>query len=528
VKQPKESRLPRNVDIGMHKIRHVIVIMQENRSFDSYFGTYPGADGLPAENGHFTVCVPDPERGACDRPYHDSSLVNGGGPHGSGASSADFAQGRMDGFVRESEIPGGRGCGGFAFVCYSYNPSDAMGYHDAREIPNYWTYAENFVLDDHVFQANSSWSLPSHLYLVSEWSALCTRAGDPYSCVNNNELGGFNTGQIIGGGALRRLTALARGRGGDRRLARRLRRRLRGSSRPGLRSIAACLRAHDSALGLTVIPTRRNSAARRALIKCEAEQARDESTAYNYAWTDMTYLLHRHGVSWGYFVTPGGQPDCDNGNTNCGAVPLTVGTPNIWNPLPSFTTVHQDDQLGNIQGTSRFLEDARRGTLPAVSWIVPDQADSDHPPANIHNGQAYVTDLINSVMSGPEWSSTAIFLTWDDWGGFYDHVPPPAVDENGYGFRVPFLVISPYARRGFVDHQTLSLDAINKFIEDDFLDGQRLDPRTDGRPDPRPTVREALPQLGNLAADFDFTQPPRPPMLLPLYPPPGPASIPGG
>ena len=89
-------------------------------------------------------------------------------------------------------------------------------------------------------------------------------------------------------------------------------------------------------------------------------------------------------------------------------------------------------------------------------------------------------------MRSPDWDSTAIFLAWDDWGGFYDHVVPPTVDHNGYGLRVPALVISPYARRGFVDHQTLSFDAYVKFIEDDFLGGQRLDPKTDGRPDPRP------------------------------------------
>jgi phospholipase C len=100
------------------------------------------------------------------------------------------------------------------------------------------------------------------------------------------------------------------------------------------------------------------------------------------------------------------------------------------------------------------------------------------------------------------------------------------VDRNGYGLRVPGLVISPYARRGFIDHQTLSFDAYNKFIEDDFLSGQRLDPATDGRPDRRPTVREAVPLLGDLLADFDFTHPPRRPILLPLRPRPGPASRP--
>ena len=121
-------------------------------------------------------------------------------------------------------------------------------------------------------------------------------------------------------------------------------------------------------------------------------------------------------------------------------------------------------------------------------------------------------------MQSPDWDSSAIFLTWDDWGGFYDHVGPPAVDQNGYGLRVPGLVISPYAKQGYIDHQTLSFDAYNKFIEDDFLGGARLDPATDGRPDARPDVRENAPQLGDLSSDFNFTQAPRPPMILTVQP----------
>jgi phospholipase C len=156
--------------------------------------------------------------------------------------------------------------------------------------------------------------------------------------------------------------------------------------------------------------------------------------------------------------------------------------------------------------------------------VTPDQLHSDHPPANVHSGQAYVTHLINTIMRGPDWSSTAIFLEWDDWGGFYDHVVPPVVDRNGFGLRVPSLVISPYARSGYVDHQTVSFDTINKFIEDDFLGGQRLNPATDGRPDPRPDARDANPHIGNLAADFNFNQSPRPPLILSQNPPPGPAS----
>jgi hypothetical protein len=126
-----------------------------------------------------------------------------------------------------------------------------------------------------------------------------------------------------------------------------------------------------------------------------------------------------------------------------------------------------------------------------------------------------VTGLINTIMKGPDWNSTAIFLCWDDFGGFYDHVRPPVVDQNGYGMRVPAMVISPYAKKGYVDHQVLSQDAYTKFIEDVFLNGQRIDPRTDGRPDPRPDVREADPRLGNLIDDFDFAQTPRRPLILP-------------
>jgi phospholipase C len=129
-----------------------------------------------------------------------------------------------------------------------------------------------------------------------------------------------------------------------------------------------------------------------------------------------------------------------------------------------------------------------------------------------------VTRLVDSVMNGPDWSSSAIFLTWDDWGGFYDQVVPPVPDSLGYGIRVPGIVISPYARAGLVDHQVLSFDAYLRFIEDDFLGGQRLNPKTDGRPDARPDVREVAPELGNLTADFDFSRAPRPSDPLPLDP----------
>ncbi len=251
------------------------------------------------------------------------------------------------------------------------------------------------------------------------------------------------------------------------------------------------------------------------------------TTAIDLAWTDETWLLYAHHVSWAYYIQAGTQPDCNNDSAEtCAPQPQSAMTPGIWNPLPLFGDVHRDHQLNNIQDLSQYFSAAKAGTLPAVSWITPSQPDSEHPPASVHEGQAYVTSIINAAMESPDWDSTAIFLSWDDWGGFYDHVQPPQVDQNGYGLRVPSLVISAYARHGYIDHQTLSSDAYLKFIEDDFLGGARLDPKTDGRPDPRPDVREDATVLGDFAADFDFSQHPRPPVVLPTNPPTDSPSIP--
>jgi phospholipase C len=446
--------LPEN---PIHRIKHVVIIMQENRSFDQYFGTYPGADGIPglAGNPGTVPCVPDPAHsGQCIQPFHDTADKNYGGPHGQASAildtdCTDFASRtgcQMDGFVGQAES--GSNCGSdptnpqcspcsgaSAGAC-----NDTMGYHDASELPNYWTYAHDFVLQDHMFEPNASWSLPQHLFMVSEWSAYCTNPLDPSSCTN--ALQSPNRDSVSG--------------------------------------------ANDGAL--------------------------------HYAWTDLTYLLHNAGISWGYYIFQGSEPDCeDDQNMTCSSVPLNVHTPGIWNPLPSFTDVNTDQQTGNVQTLSNFFTAARSGTLPAVSWITPNSKVSEHPTALVSAGQTYVTGLINAIMNGPDWNSTAIFLSWDDWGGFYDHVVPPSIDENGLGLRVPAMVISPYARAGYIDHQNLSQDDYNKFIEDDFLGGQRLDPNTDGRWDPRPNVRENL-APGDLTSDFNFNQSPLPKVVLNVCP----------
>jgi phospholipase C len=237
-----------------------------------------------------------------------------------------------------------------------------------------------------------------------------------------------------------------------------------------------------------------------------------------FGWTDLTWLLHRKHVSWGYYLDHGAR-----------SAAHPTGVRSFWNELPGFTDVHKDRQLGHIRNLSAFLARASAGTLPALSWIQPDGRDSEHATALVSTGQAFVTRVINAVMRSSDWRSSAIFLAWDDWGGFYDHVRPPRVDTLGYGLRVPALVISPYARHGFIDGQKLSFDAYLKFIEDDFLGGARLNPATDGRPDSRPDVRENAPGLGNLIRDFNFAQTPRRRLILNPCPPTTliPAPLPG-
>jgi phospholipase C len=151
---------------GIHKIKHVIIVMQENRSFDSYFGTYPGADGIPMRGGIPAVCVPVPG-GGCRVPYHDRADVNGGGPHAEANAIADVDGGRMDGFISERRVAR-TSCHIVADpACAAASTPDVMGYHTGAEIPNYWTYASDFALDDHMFEPVKSWSLPERLYLVS-------------------------------------------------------------------------------------------------------------------------------------------------------------------------------------------------------------------------------------------------------------------------------------------------------------------------------------------------------------------------
>ena len=409
---------------GATPISHVVVVMLENHSFDNYFGTFPGANGIPAG-----VCVPDPATHSCVTPFHrTSNRYTGDMPHGNPDAVADIDRGKMDGFVRQEQ--GWCNCA----------TDESMGYYNRQDIPMIWRLAKTYSLDDNFFEQLPSWSLPSHLTMVSEWNARCRSATDPMSCTGTD-----------------------------------------------YRKFAPW----------TAWPS-----------------------TETLPWTDLTYLLYTHGVTWGYYNADGSQPVCSQ--SGCAftttSVPSRARTPDNWSPLPWFTDVQQDGQLGNIQTRSNFYSELSAGSLPSVSWVMPSKSESGHPGVSSNAGsEAFIAQLVDAVETSPEWRSTAVVLTWDDWGGEYDHVVPPAVDAMGFGLRVPTMVISPYAKSGHIDHQVLSLDAVNRFIEDTFLGGQRLDPANDGRPDSRATVRETNAMIGDISRDFDFTlRPSAAPMLLPL------------
>ena len=197
--------------------------------------------------------------------------------------------------------------------------------------------------------------------------------------------------------------------------------------------------------------------------------------------------------------------------------------PNIWDVLPLFEYFQNNpNQLTeHVKNTGSFASDLHSGQFPAVAWVIPgvwtppnypsacdEVAVSEHPPARSDCGMDYVTYLVNAVMQSQYWSSTAIVITWDDYGGFYDHVAPPQVDVFGEGFRVPTLVISPWAKHGYVDHTQYEFASFLKMVEDNW--GL---PRLSSLGNVND--RDALKSIGDIANAFDFSQTPLPTLIEP-------------
>ena len=398
--EPFDSSIPP----GLEKIKHFVFIMQENRAFDNYFGTYPGADDIPKG-----ICLTNPKGGPCVAPYHDTNDINRGGPHGWVNAWADIDGGLMDGFLAEAykgnSTNGTQACNLTDPNCApGSDPRDVMGYHDYHEIPNYWNYARLYVLQDHMFESVASKSLVAHLYMLAAQS------------------GGYT-----------------------------------GYHQP-------------------------------------------RPTTYNFP--EITELLGSSKINWKYYVTSGRLPDTEDPE-EVGSNEVQTQNPDEYtdfNPLPAFPKVQNNpEQRNRLVDSSQFYIDAQNGKLPQVSWVVPDMNVSEHPPSSVRAGMAYVTGLVNAVMEGPDWNTTAIFISWDDWGGFYDHVPPPKVDKYGFGIRVPGLVISPYAKQNYVDHKTYSFDSWLRTVEERF----GVNPMT---------ARDT--KANDMLNAFDFSQNPRPPVIL--------------
>jgi phospholipase C len=363
-------------------IRHFISLMQENHSFDNYFGTYPGADGIP-DGVCMHVDNEDPSS-RCVRPFHIGGRAVEDLNHSASAFDAQFNGGRMDGFVSGIAEDSGQ------------VKDLVMGHYDDRDIPFYWNVADEHVLFDRFFTSARGGSVTNHMFWVT--------AGP------GNPEGDF-------------------------------------------------------------IP----------------EEGFDEQTT-------IFDRLEEKGISWKFYVQ-----NYDPRITFRARGFGDRGSQIIWVPLLNYARYVDNPELfRHIVPIEEFYEDAARGTLPAVSYVVP-SGSSEHPPGSIKAGETFVRTLIGALMRSKLWSSSAFHWTYDDWGGWYDHVRPPQVDPYGYGFRAPALMVSPYARRGHVEHATMDFTSILKFIEENW----GLEPLT---------ARDRA--ATSLMPAFDFSRGPRPAVLL--------------
>jgi phospholipase C len=381
------------------KIQHVVFIIKENRTFDHYFGAYPGADG--ATSGVISTGERVSLARAQDRMPHDIG-------HEWADAHTAMHDGRMDRFDRVSAAAGTNG----EFL--------SMTQFLAADIPSYWSYAEHFALADRMFSSLAGPSFPNHLYTVAAQSGRATTNPDHPRWGCDSDAGVVVDVMDPGGKVTREFPCFD-------------------------------------------FPTLGDS-------------------------------LEAAGISWRYYAPELGQDGY------------------IWSAFDAIRHIRQTSLwTERVVPYGQFVADARSGALPAVSWLIPPFEASEHPTVgrfagtsrnvSVCEGENWTVDQINAIMEGPDWPTTAIVLTWDDFGGFYDHLPPPAVDQFGYGPRVPLIVISPYARQGVVSHTVYEFASVLQLIESRF----NLKPLT---------ARDAT--AGSMLDMFDFTQAPAPRLIRPL------------
>lgn len=394
-------------------VKHVVIVVQENRSFDNLFQGFPGADTVDygyAHDGTKVKLKPIPLNVQFDI---------GNGMRGFRLS---YDHGKMDGFDLRTigprpglKVP----LPDLQYPEYAYVPHD--------ETKPYFAMAHQYVLADRMFQSNIDQSFVAHLYLIAGQAAHAVDLpnGYPWGC--DARLG--TTVGILNN-----------------------HRRIIDREPPcfKLKTLGSELSAkHDS-------------------WRYYAPKIDKPSMWSRYeSWIQR----HRH---------PQNAPDFGQNWSSYDAV-SNVRYSKLW-------------KRHVVSPPSRFIEDVRAGKLADVSWVIPDWKNSDHSLARSITGPSWVSALVNTIGESKYWKDTVIIVTWDDSGGWYDHVPPPQLDFDGLGFRVPLLVISPYAKHGYVSHVQYEFGSILRFTESIFRLGHLA--ASDRR-------------ANNLRDAFDFSQPPR-------------------
>lgn len=369
-------------------IKHIIIMVKENRSFDNLFGRFKGANGTTyyRKNGQKLKLgkAPDQLRNDILNNYLATKNAIDGG--------------RMDGFYKASGA-----------VRFGHDYADSQ--FPPSAMSSYFAYARRYSLADRYFGTVASASFPNHLVLVSGQNLGVI--DNPYDPPSQGRWGCDAQSSV-------HVSVLTKGR---------------------VRSRFPCWKVNTVA---------------------------DEANAA--------------GVSWKYYVSPAGQRSY------------------VWSTFDAIKQIRDDPrQWSNVQDPSQFMADLSSGKLPALSWLIPPFDKTEHIPASECVGQNWTTDQINAVMNSQYWQNSVIIVTWDDYGGFYDHVAPPRKNAYGLGPRVPLLVISPFTRPHLIYRAPLDHRSIIRFVED-----------TLGLPRLTDYNRSA----GSLAPMLNVSQPPQPPMVL--------------
>jgi phospholipase C len=387
---------------GSMKIQHVVIIIQENRSFDNFFSTFPGADGTTTGQAEAVPASDDckvPLTQATTVPLTEVDLLGNGFPvsygypvpsdfnHMYGGFQADWDQGKMDGFDREGLGATGNGGPACTYPYQYVNPAD---------IAPYWDLAKQYVLADHTFQVQGSGSFTAHQDLIAGGTQLTgsealinTPSWFPWGCDGNPS------------GSHSEKTAII--------------------TRAG----------KVYALG--------------GPFPC-------------FTYTTLRDLLDAKSVAWKYYavkVYPYTDcPKCEG-----------AGIWSAFDAIKAVR-YSSEWKTNVSRSPNDFFTDISKNQLPAVSWITPNSPNSDHPGDSSDTGPSWVASLVNAVGKSSYWNSTAVVVVWDDWGGLYDHVAPPKQPgwQGGPGFRIPMLIVSPYVKP-HVDHTVYEFGSILGFIE---------------------------------------------------------------